>query len=253
MMSRASQRPSLPAQPTPRPVPWPPIDPGPSPVQFPDPPVEEANADWVVGLTRTLDPAMVLQAYRQGIFPWPTSRSELIPWASPEPRMVFPLEKADRWPRTVRRDLARAEGEWQVTFDDAFSDVMRACAFRPGEGTWITRPLYLTYCALHGLGWGHSVEVWRPGADGTRALVGGLYGLAIGGLFAGESMFHLESGASKVAFARMAEHLRARGFTLFDVQAHSDHLASLGCTEIPRREYLSRLRLAIQEPARFSP
>jgi leucyl/phenylalanyl-tRNA--protein transferase len=239
----------LPEIPPPERLPWPPLDPGPSSIDFPDP---VACPGEVIGTTRLLDAAMVLGAYRRGIFPWPNSRGALIPWASPDPRMTFPLKTKGRWPRTVRRDLARTGSEWSITFDTAFSAVMRACAHRPGEGTWITPALYETYCALHALGWGHSIEVWRPARDGGRALVGGLYGLAVGGLFAGESMFHAETGASKVAFARMADHLRARGFVLFDVQVYSEHLASLGCVEIPRAEYLRRLREAVEVEVRFS-
>jgi leucyl/phenylalanyl-tRNA--protein transferase len=237
-------------------LPWPPVEPPKPPVQvrFPDP--RGLGEEWVVGVTRTMSPGMVLQAYRSGIFPWPTSRSALIPWASPEPRTNFPLARlrggAFSWPRTVRRDLKRAAAGWEVTFDQAYSEVMRACAERPGEGTWITPELYRTYCTLHALGWGHSVEVWAPGEGGEpRRLIGGLYGLAVGGLFAGESMFHRETGASKVAFASMAERLAARGFSLFDVQAHSDHLESLGCIDLARADYLEALAKVVDAPVRF--
>jgi len=243
------------------PPPWPPIEPPPANVRFPPP--EQLDAllgdEWVVGATRTLDPGMVLQAYRAGIFPWPT-RPGVIPWASPEPRMIFPLDRAGEWPRTVRRALARADERWTVTFDEAFPEVMRACAQRPGEGTWIIDDLYATYVELHRLGWGHSIEVWAPdevgaglGGEPARRLIGGLYGLAVGGLFAGESMFHRETGASKVAFARMAERLRERGFSLFDVQAHSDHLESLGCIEVARASFLAALREALQSAPRLAP
>ena len=232
-------------------LPWPPIEPPRARVNFPDP--ARLGDEWVVGVTRSLTPGMVLQAYRAGIFPWP-SKPGVIPWASPEPRTLFPLEKAACWPRTVRRDLKRAETEWLVTFDTAYPQVMQGCAQRPGEGTWITDDLFATYVQLHELGWGHSVEVWGPPrARGARPLIGGLYGLAVGALFAGESMFHRETGASKVAFAKMAEHLRARGFQIFDVQAHSDHLESLGCEEIAREEFLARLRAALKIPIRFLP
>ncbi len=231
-------------------IPWPPVEPPASQVVFPDP--SQLGDEWVVGVTRTLTPGMVLQAYRMGIFPWPT-RPGIIPWASPEPRMNFPLEQAGRWPRTVRRDLKAAQTRWLITFDEAFADVMRACAKRPGEGTWIIDDLFAVYLQLHEMGWGHSIEVWEQPEAGARRLIGGLYGLAVGGLFAGESMFHRETGASKVAFARMAEHLRARGFTLFDVQAHSDHLESLGCVEVPRALYLERLRAALEVNPRFGP
>ena len=164
----------LPTLPPPASLPWPPIEPPPAGARFPDP--RQLGDEWVVGVTKSLSPGMVLQAYREGIFPWPTSRSALIPWASPEPRTGFPLQNAGAWPRSVKRDLKRAEAAWQVTFDQAYSEVMRACADRPGEGTWITPVLYRTYCELHALGWGHSVEVWRPEPGGGRTLIGGLYG-----------------------------------------------------------------------------
>ena len=230
------------------PPPWPPIEPPRARVQFPDP--NKLGDEWVVGVTRTLNPGMVLQAYRAGIFPWP-SKPGLIPWASPEPRTLFPLDKAGHWSRSVRRDLKHAEENWSITFDTAFPEVMLSCAKRPGEGTWITDDLFATYVELFQLGWGHSIEIWGPVNNGKRALIGGLYGLAVGALFAGESMFHRETGASKVAFARMAEHLQARGFKLFDVQAHSEHLASLGCIEVPRAEYLESLKAALKVSVQF--
>jgi leucyl/phenylalanyl-tRNA---protein transferase len=251
------RRRGLPEIPRPPSIPWPPVEPaapGEASVRFPDP--RGLGDEWVVGVTRTLTPEMVLQAYRAGIFPWPSSRSALIPWASPEPRTNFPLDRLKapgwQWPRSVRRDLKQAGAGWEVTFDEEYAGVMRACAERPGEGTWITPELYKAYCALHALGWGHSIEVWeKASASRPRRLIGGLYGLAVGGLFAGESMFHRESGASKVAFARMAEHLAARGFALFDVQAHSEHLASLGCIDVPREVYLQRLAEVVDRPVRF--
>ena len=256
-MTTLRKKGSLPELPAPAAIPWPPVPPpkSPAPVRFPDP--RGLGEEWVVGVTHAMSPHLVLEAYRKSIFPWPTSRSALIPWASPEPRTNFPLAKlrdgSFSWPRSVRRDLKRAKAGWQVTFDQGYSAVMRACAERPGEGTWITLELYRTYCALHALGWGHSVEVWQPLDGGGRELIGGLYGLAVGGLFAGESMFHRETGASKVAFASMAEHLVARGFTLFDVQAHSEHLGSLGCVDLPRADYLEALAKVVDAQVRFLP
>jgi leucyl/phenylalanyl-tRNA--protein transferase len=231
------------------PLPWPPIEPPKARVQFPD--LSRLGDEWVVGVTRTLNPGLVLQAYRAGIFPWP-SKPGVIPWASPEPRTLFPLEKAGHWSRSVRRDLKKADERWLITFDTAFAEVMRACAERPGEGTWIIDDLFATYVQLHLLGWGHSIEVWgEPDTGGKRRLIGGLYGLAVGALFAGESMFHRETGASKVAFAKMAEHLVARGFRIFDVQAHSEHLSSLGCVEVTRADFLAQMRMATAIPTRF--
>jgi leucyl/phenylalanyl-tRNA--protein transferase len=189
-----------------------------------------------------MTPALVLQAYRKGIFPWPIMQG-VVPWASPDPRAIFPLAPPRPWPRHVKR--ARKMG-FTVTFDRAFRDVMVACGELRAEGTWITPDVLATYSELHALGWAHSVDVW---ADGE--LAGGLYGLAVGSLFAGESMFHLRTGASKVAFAAAAERLREREFTLFDVQVMSPHLESLGCVEIPRSEYLRLVEEAVDQPRPF--
>ena len=222
------------------PAPFPPVEPRAARVELPDPRAAEGE---VVAVSRTMSPGLVLQAYRKGIFPWPV-REQLVPWVSPDPRCHFPLEKAGRWPRSVRRDLASG---LLVSFDRAFEDVLRACGDQRKEGTWITSDLRKTYLELHRLGWAHSTEVWN--AQGQ--LAGGLYGVAVGALFAGESMFHRDTGASKVAFARTAERLASRGFRLFDVQVRTDHLASLGCEEIARLEYLKKLEPALKETAHF--
>ena len=221
-------------------APWPPIEPRAARVELPSPLDAEGE---VVAVSRTLSPGLVLQAYRKGIFPWPV-RDQLVPWVSPDPRCHFPLQKASAWPRSVRRDL---KGGFLVSFDRAFADVMAACGDERDEGTWITSDLRKAYLELHRLGWAHSTEVWNDRGE----LAGGLYGVAIGQLFAGESMFHRDTGASKVAFARTAERLVQRGFLLFDVQVRTDHLASLGCEEVPRRDYLARLPAALVEAARF--
>jgi leucyl/phenylalanyl-tRNA--protein transferase len=219
-------------------VPYPPVDPQGVAQRFPEP----RPGQDVVAVSRSLNAALVLQAYRQGIFPWPV-RQGLVPWASPDPRAIFPLEDTRPWPRTVTRAFKPG---LRVSFDEAFGKVMRECGDRPGSGTWITPDILSTYDELHALGWAHSVEVWH----GT-VLVGGLYGIALGGLFAGESMYHRESGASKVAFASCADHLRARGFRLFDVQVLTGHLAMLGCVEIPRDEYRRRAMACLDVAARF--
>ena len=221
--------------------PFPPHEPRAARVELPDP--RDAEGE-VVAVSRTMSPGLVLQAYRKGIFPWPV-RDGLVPWVSPDPRCHFPLEKAGRWPRTVRRDL---KAGFVASVDRAFEEVLTACGNERGEGTWITADLRKTYLELHKLGWAHSVEVWN--AKGK--LAGGLYGVAVGALFAGESMFHRDTGASKVAFAVAADRLRERGFRLFDVQVRTDHLASLGCEELPRLEYLGRLEKALRDTARFS-
>ena len=207
-------------------------------MRFPEP----RPGQDVVAVSRSMSPALVLEAYRNGIFPWPV-RQGLVPWASPDPRAIFPLEPRE-WPRTVKRSFKPA---FRVSFDEAFDDVMLACGEREGEGTWITPDIISTYSELHRMGWAHSVEVWQD-----AQLAGGLYGIAMGKLFAGESMFHRVTGASKVAFASCADRLRARGFTIFDVQVLTGHLGMLGCVEIPRDDYLSRAREAIAGQARFS-
>jgi len=219
-------------------IPYPPIEPPPIAVRFPEP----RQGEDVIAVSRSLSPALVLEAYREGIFPWPV-RQGLIPWASPDPRAIFPLNGAASWPRTVRRAF---KGDFQVSFDRAFGEVMQACSDRPGEGTWITPDILSTYAELHELGWAHSVEIWR----GDR-LVGGLYGIAMGAMFAGESMFHRVTGASKVAFAVCADRLRERGFSLFDVQVLTEHLLLLGCVEIPRDEYRRRVQKALERSVRF--
>ena len=220
-------------------LPYPPIDPPRIAVHFPEP----RDGEDVVAVSRSMTPSLVLEAYRAGIFPWPV-RQGLVPWASPDPRAIFPLETPRPWPRTVRR---AAKAGFRISFDEAFEEVMRACGDRPGEGTWITPDILATYSELHRLGWAHSVEAW----DGAN-LAGGLYGIAMGGLFAGESMFHRVTGASKAVFAACADRLRERGFQIFDVQVLTPHLQLLGCVEIPRAEYRRRVSAALGVSARFA-
>src|SRR5438874_1468463 len=217
--------------------PYPPIEPPPIGARFPPP----KPGEDVVAVSRSMSPALVLEAYRQGIFPWPV-RQGLVPWASPDPRAVFPLQ-ASPWPRTVKRAFKRS---FRVSVDEAFDAVMRACGEREGGGTWITPDIISTYSVLHRLGWAHSVEVWQG-----ELLAGGLYGIAMGALFAGESMFHHVTGASKVAFASCVDRLRERGFLLFDVQVLTAHLSLLGCREISRDDYRARVREALGRSARF--
>lgn len=212
------------------------------------PPVELADEDGLLGVGGALEPEWLIDAYRHGIFPWPVD--DTLAWWSPDPRAV--LELADlkvsrRLARTLRSD------RFTVTCNRAFAEVIAACAEVPrgdslGEegGTWITPEMVSAYCQLHKLGVAHSVEAWQ----GER-LVGGVYGLAIGGFFAGESMFFHESDASKVALVRLAGHLEARGFTLFDLQLLNGHTERLGGSEISRQEYLERLAAAIDLDVTF--
>jgi leucyl/phenylalanyl-tRNA--protein transferase len=201
------------------------------------PPVESAREDMggLLAVGGDLLPDRILDAYRRGIFPWGTVDGQPL-WYSPDPRMVlFPDEF--RLTRSLRKTL-RA-GTFEVRFDSDFPGVMAACASTPRDGqdgTWITPEMRHAYTRLHELGWAHSVETY---ADGV--LVGGLYGMAIGRMFYGESMFSRCSDASKVAFAHLIEFLVTHQFGLIDCQMYTDHLASLGGREIPRAEFLARL------------
>jgi leucyl/phenylalanyl-tRNA--protein transferase len=182
-----------------------------------------------------LSPERLLQAYRQGIFPW-YSPGQPILWWSPDPRMVlFPPELR------VSRSLAKRlrKDDYEVRFDTAFRQVMLHCALteRPGQdGTWITADILEGYCRLHALGHAHSVETWMQGE-----LVGGVYGVSIGRMFYGESMFHHATDASKLAFVHLVRRLQAEGFGMLDCQMKTDHLASLGAREISRDEFSQRL------------
>lgn len=189
-----------------------------------------------------LDPALVVRAYRAGIFPMALEDGE-IGWFSPDPRGIIPLESfhvPQRLARVIRR------GRFEVTIDRQFEVVMRACARRPGEGTWISDAIVDCYRALHRLGLAHSVEVWQ--AD---ALVGGLYGVHLGGAFFGESMFHRATDASKVALAALVDRLRRRSFGLLDVQWVTPHLEQFGAIEVPREAYLGQLKQALTRDCAF--
>lgn len=232
------------------------VEPTPTGVAFPDP---EAAADehGVVAAGEDFRPGTLLAAYRAGVFPWPRPRSfrrrPIVLWFSPDPRAVFPLDGPLHWSRSLRRTLRTTP--FRVTVDRAFGAVIRACgAARAREGTWIVPPLVEGYEALHRLGHAHSVEVWddAPARDGAAPeLVGGIYGVAVGRTFAGESMFHARTDASKIAFAHLATRLQQAGYATFDVQVMNPHLASLGCVEVPRRAFLSAHRAgqAAEAPA----
>jgi len=190
-----------------------------------------------------LAPHLLLNAYSQGIFPMAVAPDGEIAWFSPDPRAVIPLDHRFHIPHGLRRVLKK--GRFTITFDRDFETVMRECAARR-EGTWISEEIIQSYCLLHRLGFAHSVE--------TRLhdkLVGGLYGVHIGGAFFGESMFHRVTDASKVALVSLVERLRHQKFVLLDTQWQTSHLAQFGTEEIPRREYLRRLRPAISLPCLF--
>jgi leucyl/phenylalanyl-tRNA--protein transferase len=195
-----------------------------------------------------LEPSTILAAYRQGIFPMPVHRRGPMGWWSPDPRAIVPLAGL-----RVSRSLRKSCRRFEVRVDTAFADVVEACADRRRPAGWITAEIRDAYVELHRLGWAHSVEAWSD--DGDRSLCGGLYGIAIGGLFAGESMFHLRTDASKVALVGLVDRLNeieAGGAgpegRLLDVQWRTDHLATLGAVEVPRASYLRLLAAALALP-----
>lgn len=217
-----------------------PRDPGPSGYAF-----HVGNAEPgedLIGVGADLHPATLLTAYRSGAFPMGLGRGGRNPmgWWSPDPRGVI-------WPTHlhVSRSLRRSMRRFTVTVDSAFDRVIRECADPARTGRWITSDILRAYRDLHRLGWAHSFEVWQD-----ARLVGGLYGLAIGGLFAGESMFHRETDASKAALAALSDLLVTEGDSrrIIDVQWVTPHLASLGAVEVPRQSYLDLLSAALEAP-----
>ena len=225
-----------------------PVEPPPTGWGFPDLsglPVDE-DADDLVGAGADLEPGTLLAAYRQGLFPMPDgpSRRRRRPapmlWWSPVERGVLPLDGL-----VVSRSLRQAVRRTEIRVDTAFTEVLDACADPSREGAWIDDGIRAAYQRLHELGWAHSVESWRGGE-----LVGGLYGVTVGGLFAGESMFHRATDASKVALVALVDLLRDEHADrrLLDVQWRTDHLASLGVVSVPRPTYLQLLRVARDLP-----
>jgi leucyl/phenylalanyl-tRNA--protein transferase len=217
---------------------------------FPD--VSEAltiDAPGLLAAGADLSPQRLLSAYKHGIFPW-FSEGQPILWWSTDPRMVLRTDEfriSDSLKKTLRK-IERSRvggGRWQVRFDSAFESVMRACAAprKDGPGTWISSEIIAGYTGLHKLGYAHSSEVWLDGE-----LVGGAYGVCIGHMFYGESMFARVTDASKVALAYLVAFLRSQGVQLVDCQQETGHLASLGAAPIPRAAFLEHLRAAIREP-----
>lgn len=215
-----------------------PVEPPRTPWAFPDP--SGADESGIVGLGADLEPGTLLAAYRAGAFPMPLAPSGPMAWWSPDPRGVLPLDGL-----RVSRSLRRSCRRYELSVDTAFVTVVEACADPARDGSWITDEIVAAYERLHELGWAHSVEVWDE-----QGLAGGLYGVAVGGLFAGESMFHHRRDASKAALVGLVELLRADADPrrLLDVQWRTDHLATLGAVEIPRDEYLRRLAVALEAP-----
>lgn len=209
------------------------------------PPADQAAPDGLLAFGGCLDPEWLLDAYAHGIFPWPSSDEEPVFWWSPDPRAVIELDGL-HLSRRLRRTLR--SGRFSVTCNRDFQGVIRGCASGPGrrEGTWITPRMMTAYTHLHERGHAHSVEVWR-----NDQLVGGVYGVATGGAFAAESMFHRETDASKVALAHLVAHLSARGYTLLDIQQWTPHTGRMGAVEIPREAFLARLAKAKGQPVTF--
>jgi leucyl/phenylalanyl-tRNA--protein transferase len=211
------------------------------------PPVESADESGLLMVGGSLAPEWLLEAYRRGVFPWPIveRRRELLAWFSPDPRAVLELD-ALHVSRRLKRRLR--SGQFQLTADRAFAEVIEACAAprKRSTGVWITRSLRDAYLRMHELGHAHSIEVWQDGR-----LAGGIYGIALGGYFGAESMFHRKRDASKAALAALVDRLRTRGYRLLDVQVRTPHVTRLGGTEIPRSEFLQRLKAAIDLPVTF--
>lgn len=211
------------------------------------PPVSHAEPDGLLAVGGDLTPERILAAYSQGIFPWYSNRSPIL-WWSPDPRMVLlPEELAVS--KSMQQLLKREA--FQVTGDRAFAEVIAACANapRPSQtGTWLNKNMQKAYLQLHQIGHAHSVEVWQDGQ-----LVGGLYGMVLGKIFCGESMFARVSNASKYGFITLVRALQQQGFGMIDCQVHTDHLQSLGAREIPRNEFIHHLETAILQPPMSQP
>ncbi len=217
-----------------------PIEPRPTSWAFPDPRRAE---DELVAVGADLDPGTILSAYRSGLFPMPLEgpeRGSVAAWWSPDPRGILPLDGL-----RVSRSLRKSCRHFDVRVDTAFEQVVDACADPDRTHGWISPDIREAYVVLHRLGWAHSVEAWSRD-DGW--LAGGLYGVAIGGLFAGESMFHRRSDASKVALVGLVDLLRAGSARLLDVQWTTPHLVGLGAVEVSREQYLELLAEAVACP-----
>lgn len=209
-----------------------------APLWFPDP--REANDDGLVAIGGDLSVDRLLLAYRSGIFPW---SCDPITWWSPDPRAIFELDEfhvSKSFAKTLRRE------PFEITTDRAFVEVMERCATARKDGNWIGPEFIEAYAALHEAGHAHSVECWRDGG-----LVGGVYGVSIGGLFAGESMFHSVSEASKVALHYLVGHLNDCGYAMFDIQMVTPITTQLGARHISREEYLERLENAVEMECAF--
>ncbi len=216
----------------------PPIEPAPNRWRLPAP--ESADDNGLCGIGADLEPGTLLAAYRSGIFPMPVRRKTL-GWWSPDPRGVIPLDGL-----IVSRSLRRSCRRYDVSFDTCFREVMERCGDPGRPHGWITPQFVDAYEELHRLGWAHSVETYVD-----DRLVGGLYGVRIGALFAGESMFSDATDASKVALVALVDRMRRRSFRLLDIQWVTPHLEQFGAIEIPREDYLAQLKQALRNDASF--
>lgn len=210
------------------------------------PPADEASPDGLVAIGGDLSPERLLDAYRHGIFPWPTFSEDPMLWWSPDPRALMPLDGMYVSKRLERRIRS---GKYKPTINQAFSKVIEACSVGPGRelGTWLSKEMIAAYVKLHTLRHAHSVEVWNE-----AELVGGIYGVAVGGAFAAESMFHRQRDGSKLALYYLIEHLNKKGFHLLDIQQWTEHTGSLGAVEVPREDYLSRLSEIVELQVQFA-
>jgi len=191
-----------------------------------------------------LDPETLLSAYAQGAFPM-SDRDGTIRWYTADPRGVIPLDDQFHVPGTLAALVRQGKFECRINF--SFEATMRACMEQRAGGTWISEPLIAAYVDLHEIGFAHSVESWQDGE-----LVGGLYGVSLGGAFFGESMFHHRRDASKIALVHLVRRLRERKFELLDAQAQTPHLARFGCVEVPAQQYMTRLHRALRKRCEFN-
>ncbi len=201
-------------------------------------PPEQADSIGFVGMGGDLTPTTLVSAYSEGVFPW-FNEGDPILWWSPDPRAVIEFEGfhvSRRLARTIRSE------KFHITLDSCFETVMRYCGEQRDGGTWVTPEMLEAYCEMHRLGHAHSVESWFG-----DQLAGGIYGLAIGGLFAAESMFFRVTDGSKVALAALVDHLRQQGYELLDIQMKTAHTERLGAVELSRKQYLQRLHHAIRK------
>ena len=209
------------------------------------PPISSVDDSGLLLIGGDLTSDTLLDAYRSGIFPWPAVERgrEILAWWSPDPRTIIELDELYVSRRLGRRIRC---GQFEVRVNCDFAGVVAGCARRGSDEVWITPSIQSAYQRLHEMGYAHSVETWRDGL-----LVGGVYGVAVGGYFAGESMFHRTRDASKVALAHLVRHLHEREFQLFDIQQWTPHTGRLGAKQIARDEFIGRLENAVNLPVSF--